>query len=116
MRLLAGQFFTAFYFDSDSDKLKAESEATLNSLLKLLTEEAKIKLNVVGHTDSQNSDSYNLDLSQRRAKAVVTWLTEHGVAEGRLTPVGKGEAEPVADNGTPQGKALNRRVEVTLMD
>jgi OOP family OmpA-OmpF porin len=104
------------YFDSDSDKLKAESEATLNSLLKLLQEEAVIKLNVVGHTDSQNSDSYNLDLSQRRAKAVVTWLIEHGIDQGRLVPVGKGEAEPVADNSTPQGRALNRRVEVTLMD
>lgn len=65
-------------------------------------------------TDATNTDAYNLDLSNRRAAAVVKWLTEHGVKATQLSAKGFGKTSPVADNATAQGRALNRRVEVSL--
>jgi OOP family OmpA-OmpF porin len=67
---------------------------------------------IEGHTDSDGSEARNLDLSQRRAQSVVDWLVGKGIDADRLTPAGKGAAEPIADNGTSAGKAANRRVEV----
>ena len=67
---------------------------------------------IAGHTDADGSDSHNQDLSERRAKSVVAWLVAHGIEASRLTPVGRGESEPIADNDTSAGRALNRRVEV----
>jgi OOP family OmpA-OmpF porin len=103
------------FFDSDSATLKAESEATLNEVLSVLKADPALKLQVAGHTDSTNTDAYNLQLSQRRAEAVVKWLVEHGVAAERLTAKGFGKSQPVADNATAAGRALNRRVEVSTM-
>lgn len=70
------------------------------------------KVEVAGHTDSTGSASINLRVSEQRAQAVVEYLVRRGVAEERLTAVGYGEAEPVADNGTREGRARNRRVEL----
>ena len=67
---------------------------------------------LIGHTDSQGSAPHNLDLSQRRAAAVYLWLIQRGVDSGRLRSDGRGLMEPIADNATEQGRALNRRVEV----
>jgi OOP family OmpA-OmpF porin len=67
---------------------------------------------VDGHTDSEGEDAYNLDLSTRRGRAVVAWLVGKGIAEHRLEARGFGEAEPVADNATEEGRAWNRRVEL----
>ena len=71
-----------------------------------------IPVTIEGHTDADGSDAHNLDLSQRRAEAVVRWLTERGLAPSRLRSAGKGENEPIADNTTRAGKQLNRRVEI----
>jgi len=68
-------------------------------------------LSIEGHTDSQGSETSNLDLSQRRAEAVRLYLVNNGVAASRMTATGYGESMPVADNNTPAGRALNRRVE-----
>jgi outer membrane protein OmpA-like peptidoglycan-associated protein len=103
------------YFDPDSAVLKAESEPTLEEIAAVLKRQEALRLQVAGHTDSTNTDAYNLKLSQQRAEAVVTWLTAHGVAAGRLVAKGFGESQPVADNKTASGRALNRRVEVTKM-
>jgi outer membrane protein OmpA-like peptidoglycan-associated protein/ankyrin repeat protein len=100
------------YFDSDSAVPKPESEKTLNEILSVLTNQPSLKLMVAGHTDSTNTDEYNLRLSQKRAEAVVSWLIAHGVAAARLTPKGFGKSQPVADNATAAGRALNRRVEL----
>lgn len=100
------------YFDVDKDTLKAESEPTLQQVRQLLIERAVLKLVVTGHTDSDGSAEYNLDLSRRRAAAVVEWLTARGIEAERLEPQGMGETQPVADNATPAGRALNRRVEI----
>jgi len=70
---------------------------------------------VEGHTDSQNTEEFNQKLSENRAKSVVAWLVKNGIGPARLQPAGYGELRPVADNGTPAGRALNRRVEVATM-
>jgi len=100
------------YFDPASAALKGESETALREVLAALGEKGDLALEVAGHTDSENTEAYNLTLSQRRAEAVVRWLVEHGVAAERLTAKGYGEARPVAANTTAAGRALNRRVEL----
>jgi len=99
-------------FDSDSANLKPESEATLRRILELLNSQKGLRLVIEGHTDSTNTDAYNLDLSQRRSAAVVAWLTKQEIEASRLSSKGFGKARPVADNTAPQGGALNRRVEI----
>lgn len=101
-------------FDSNADVPRPESEPTLAELQGLLAQDAKLRLVVEGHTDATNTDAYNLDLSQRRARAVVAALVKRGADGRRLEPKGFGRTRPVADNATAQGRALNRRVEVSV--
>jgi outer membrane protein OmpA-like peptidoglycan-associated protein len=101
------------YFDFDRATLRPASEPVLHQLLEALQTGEGLAVTIEGHTDDVGEDAYNRDLSQRRAQAVVDWLAEHGGAASPMTPLGKGEAEPVADNATADGRALNRRVEVT---
>lgn len=100
------------YFDTDSANLKPESDETLGQIVDLLRIRPEMALFVDGHTDSEGEDAYNHDLSTRRAQAVVAWLLGKGIAENRLEARGFGEAEPVADNATEEGRAWNRRVEL----
>lgn len=102
------------HFDVDSDKLRPESDATLQAILQTLKETPNRKLVVEGYTDSTNTPQYNQKLSERRAKSVVAWLVSHGISGTTLTAKGSGETKPVAANTTPQGRALNRRVELSL--
>jgi outer membrane protein OmpA-like peptidoglycan-associated protein len=74
-----------------------------------------VKVRIDGHTDSQGADGYNQQLSQARAEAVRTALAGMGVAPERITAVGHGETQPVADNKIAAGRQQNRRVEVTLV-
>jgi outer membrane protein OmpA-like peptidoglycan-associated protein len=99
------------HFDFDSDVLQARSEPVLRQLAEALAG-GKGSVDVIGHTDDVGADDYNRDLSRRRADAVVARLAAHGVAPARLHPLGRGETEPVADNATADGRALNRRVTV----
>ncbi len=69
---------------------------------------------VSGHTDSSGDEAANVALSEQRAKAVVTYLTDAGVPASRLTAVGLGSSRPVASNDTDEGKALNRRIEFSV--
>lgn len=92
--------------------MKPESEKTLNEILAVLQAQSALKLLIAGHTDSTNTDAYNLKLSQQRAEAVVAWLVKRGVVASRLTAKGFGKSQPVADNATAAGRALNRRVEL----
>lgn len=100
------------YFDTDKAVLKPESEGTLQQVLTLLKDAPDLRIAIAGHTDSQSSDTYNLDLSKRRALAVVKWLTDKGITASRLEAQGFGESQPVADNDSAAGRALNRRVEI----
>jgi outer membrane protein OmpA-like peptidoglycan-associated protein len=72
-----------------------------------------LKLEVQGHTDNVGNDANNQTLSEARAKAVVNWFTQHGIAAERLTSRGYGKTRPVADNGSDEGRAKNRRVEIS---
>ena len=101
------------HFDTGTSALKPESEAAIAEIAKLLQADPKLKLHVVGHTDSVGSLADNLKLSQNRAAAVVQSLVaKHGVAAARLTGNGVGPLAPVASNDTEDGKAKNRRVEL----
>ena len=99
-------------YDVDSDVLRPDADGALQQILDALAERPDATVTIEGHTDSDGSEAYNLDLSDRRAASVVTWLTDRGVDPGRLAAVGKGEAEPIADNETTAGKAATRRTEV----
>jgi outer membrane protein OmpA-like peptidoglycan-associated protein len=101
-------------FESDSDVLRPESTPTLEDIRSSLASHADLKLIIEGHTDSTGTAEHNLDLSRRRAKSVVTYLTSNGIAVDRLKDEGKGETQPMADNGTTAGRAENRRVVVRL--
>lgn len=100
------------YFDIDQATLKPESEATLLEIKKLLDGDAHLSLGIEGHTDNSGSHAHNQPLSEERAKAVQKWLVAHAIAAARLTTAGFAETRPVADNKTPEGRHLNRRVEL----
>jgi OmpA-OmpF porin, OOP family len=99
-------------FDVNSDRIKGESYGSLKEMAGVLTENADVKVVIVGHTDADGDAAANLDLSRRRAASVKTALaTEFKIDAGRMDTDGKGESEPVDKNDTPAGKANNRRVE-----
>ncbi|MEJ8804216.1 OmpA family protein [Pontibacter sp. H249] len=98
-------------FDINKATIKPESVGTLNSIAKLMQEQANLKFSVEGHTDSDGDDKTNLKLSQQRAEAVKQYLTEQGIAADRLQAKGMGETKPIDKNSTPEAKSNNRRVE-----
>ena len=100
------------YFDTDKDRLKDESGPVLEQVQALLEARPGLRLVVAGHTDAEGADAHNLDLSNRRAAAVVAWLVARGIAADRLQSEGHGEGRPVAGNDSAAGRALNRRVEL----
>ena len=91
-----------------------DSQAALNGAAGVFLEYRKTAIIAQGHTDSTGSESYNQELSERRAKAVMNYLVGQGVDATRITSLGYGEAHPVADNDTPGGRSLNRRVDLLL--
>jgi len=101
------------YFDFNKADVKPDSEPTLKEITKLLQQDAKLKLYVVGHTDSVGGLDYNMKLSQQRAEAVVKELvSKYKVGPDRLKAYGVGPLAPVTSNDTEDGKAKNRRVEL----
>ncbi len=100
------------YFDTDSATIKPESEATLSQIVKLLGADASLKLGIEGHTDNTGARPHNQSLSEERAASVKAYLVGHGIAASRLTTAGFADTKPVADNGSPEGRARNRRVEL----
>jgi OOP family OmpA-OmpF porin len=99
-------------FDFDKAVVKPEGRSKLDELLGSQTRIDSIS--AVGHTDSIGSDAYNQKLSQRRAEAVKSYLISKGVPADRIRTDGRGEKQPVADNRTRDGRALNRRVEIEV--
>lgn len=103
---------TGIYFEIDSWIVKKESFGILKDIATMLKENEDIKLQIVGHTDSQGKDDHNLHLSENRAETVKQLLVEEfGIDETRFEFMGKGESEPVDNNTTEKGRANNRRVE-----
>lgn len=102
------------YFDSGKADIKPESEPQLSHIQQFLTQNPKVSLFVVGHTDNDGDKAFNMALSQQRAKAVVEALIARKIAASRLSPEGVGPLAPVATNSNEKGKAQNRRVELVL--
>ena len=101
------------YFDTGKADVKPESDATLSEIAKLLQGDSTLKLYVVGHTDNQGALDLNMDLSRRRAEAVLAALTtKYAVPATRLKAYGCGPYAPVASNDSEDGRAKNRRVEL----
>jgi outer membrane protein OmpA-like peptidoglycan-associated protein len=99
-------------FDFNKSTLQPASDPVLQQILDLLKKTPALKIEVQGHTDNVGGDAYNQTLSEARARAIVTWLTQHGIAAARLTAKGFGKTRPIADNATDAGRAKNRRVEI----
>jgi OOP family OmpA-OmpF porin len=100
------------HFDTGKAVILPDSGQILGEIVKLLQQNADLKLRVEGHTDNQGNAAANQLLSEKRAQAVVAWLSAHGIPTARLTAKGFGQTQPVADNGTDDGRAKNRRVEL----
>ena len=101
------------YFDTDSYKIKPESEPTLKAIAELLKTKSSLNVYVVGHTDMTGDLNHNMKLSESRAKAVVDALVkDYGISAKRLIAKGDGPLAPVSTNKTDEGRQLNRRVEL----
>jgi outer membrane protein OmpA-like peptidoglycan-associated protein len=101
-------------FQTNSADINAGFYQVLNSVALVLKEFDKTVVDVAGHADSTGDDAMNMDLSQRRASSVSSYLAAQGVSSQRLITVGYGETRPIASNDTPEGRQQNRRVEITL--
>lgn len=103
-------------FAFDSAQLTDEAKYKLEEAAATLNANSLVNVQVVGHTDSMGSDSYNQGLSERRATAVVNYLAANGVSASRLSSAGMGEMHPIADNMTEDGRYQNRRVEFIVVE
>jgi len=103
-------------FANDSDVLTGEAMAELDEAVETLRRYPGLKVEIAGHTDSNNSDEYNMDLSERRAKAVRYYFMSRVIPADTLTAKGYGESQPIADNSTEEGRAANRRVELRIIE
>jgi outer membrane protein OmpA-like peptidoglycan-associated protein len=101
-------------FATDSAEVTPAFYGTLDQVAATIAEYQDTRVAIAGHTDSTGSDSYNQQLSERRAQAVASYLTGRGVAATRVTTIGYGETRPVASNETADGRQQNRRVEIVL--
>ncbi len=104
------------FFDFDKSVLKSDSYPELDRLVKYLNEYPETKIQVRGHTDSVGPEAYNLGLSERRAKAVVKYLTGKAIASNRVEVKWFGEAKPIESNATKEGRMANRRVEFEILE
>ncbi|ETD36128.1 cell envelope biogenesis protein OmpA [Pseudomonas chlororaphis subsp. aurantiaca PB-St2] len=104
------------HFEFDSAKLTAADKTKLDTIATRLKQEApSAQLRVTGHTDSVGSDAYNQRLSEKRARSVTEYLISAGVPRSSfVSVVGAGESQPVADNKTADGRAMNRRTEIKI--
>jgi len=98
------------FFNFDSYTLLAKSKSELERMVKVMKDNTEISVSIIGHTDNTGPESYNLELSERRAKSVVDYLIKGGIAKDRLTYDGKGEKMPAVPNTTRENRAQNRRV------
>jgi OOP family OmpA-OmpF porin len=103
-------------FATNSATLLPSSYESLNELAEFMLLKTTLKIELAGHTDSDGNDGFNLSLSQKRADAVRNYLIKKGVQANRMTAVGYGETQPIADNNTEDGKQLNRRTEVRVLE
>ena len=114
-RLSAAAARTPIQFGSGGDRITEDSVPTLELIAEFLVANPSVRVQIIGHTDSDGEEDANLTLSRIRAEAVRAQLIARGVEAERLTPLGMGEYDPVADNVTREGKARNRRIEFLVL-
>ncbi len=100
------------YFTTNSNKLIQDDSKTLDNVVKLLNSDAKLSVEVTGHSDNTGKPAANQQLSDKRAAIVVAYLTKKGIAASRITSKGLSDSMPLGDNKTDEGRSKNRRVEV----
>ena len=103
--------FVPVYFDHDMDDLKVEFNDYLNQMVKIVLSHSDLRIKIIGHTDSNGTDEYNVDLSARRANRIKDYLIAQGLKSDRVIIEYRGERDPATSNATKQGKSLNRRVD-----
>ncbi|MFM8597325.1 MAG: OmpA family protein [Flavobacteriales bacterium] len=103
--------FHSIYFDSDQAVIKPEYEAYLKELIRMVKSHSDLRIAITGHTDADGSNQYNLELSARRAKSLLSFFEQNGLAKDRVVIEFKGETAPVDDNSSESGKQKNRRVD-----
>ncbi len=99
-------------FDYKKWDVKPQFNTNLDNIINILKRNPGLKIRIEGHTDNIASEKYNLDLSEKRAQAIKSYLVENGVDQSRITTTGYGYSQPIADNDTEEGRALNRRAEL----
>ncbi len=104
------------FFDFDKFTLKKESYPELDRLTKLIKDNPKYKIKIEGHTDNIGSESYNMELSRKRAESVRNYIISKGVPSKRFSLIGFGSSMPIASNDTEEGRAMNRRVVISFID
>jgi outer membrane protein OmpA-like peptidoglycan-associated protein len=111
---IAVTFPEGVLFGYDSDQLQPAARDNMRRFAASLQKYPNTRTLIVGHTDSDGSSAYNMDLSDRRALSAANFIAAEGVDRARITTAGRGEAEPIATNGTDAGRQQNRRVEVAI--
>lgn len=101
------------FFDFDKYNIKPQFDSELDAVAKVLNNNPSVKIQIEGNTDNIGKKKYNMGLSERRAKSVMEYLVKAGIDKNRLSIIGYGFSRPIATNSTPEGRALNRRVELT---
>lgn len=107
-------FASGLLFDVDQSALTASAQTNIEDLAATLKKYDDTEVLIEGHTDADGSDDHNMDLSEERANTVKRRLLSLGVSPGRLSTMGYGEAQPISDNTTAEGKTANRRVEIAI--
>ncbi|MEO6131755.1 MAG: OmpA family protein [Saprospiraceae bacterium] len=103
------------YFEYDRTDFMPQALIQLKQLLAFIQQHPTMKIEIIGHTDIAGTTAYNMDLSERRSKAVLKWLISKGITQNRLMSSGKGSTEPIETNETAIGRSHNRRVEIKVI-
>jgi len=107
--------FEPIFFDFDKAKIRNEHEDFLDRLIHVVKGHTDLRVQVVGHTDAEGTDHYNIGLSKRRAESIINYFVEHGLSADRLEFDFKGEREPIDNNNTSHGRQRNRRVDFSFI-
>lgn len=107
--------FEPIYFDYDKADIRNEYSDFLRSIIKVVLSHTDLRVKVTGYTDSDGSDEYNVDLSKRRAQAIIDFFVGNGLPADRIKIDFKGETDPIGNNHTSEGKQLNRRVDFSFI-
>jgi outer membrane protein OmpA-like peptidoglycan-associated protein len=107
--------FQPVYFDYDKSEIRSEYYAFLKKMARVVDGHSDLRIKVTGHTDGDGSDAYNIELSKKRAEAIVNHFVSLGLSKDRIVIDFKGEKEPIDNNNTPEGKQKNRRVDFSFI-